>query len=69
MIAMLHFPPVSENGEGTDFSDLLEKHGVQICVYGHLHGRGHDRAFEGIKNGVEYRLTAGDYIAFQPLRL
>jgi predicted phosphohydrolase len=69
MVAMLHFPPIGEQGDSTAFSVLLEKYGVEICVYGHLHGRGHVKAFEGTLNGVQYRLIAGDYIAFKPLRL
>lgn len=69
MVAMLHFPPVGEHGQSTAFSGLLEKYGVEICIYGHLHGRGHIKAFEGTLNGVKYYLAAGDYIAFKPLRL
>ncbi len=69
MVAMLHFPPVGEHGDRTAFSDLLEKYGVEICLYGHLHGRGHGKAFEGTKNGVRYLLASGDFIAFKPLRL
>lgn len=69
LIALLHFPPIMRFQTESAFSQLLEKHGVRTCVYGHLHGRGHQKAFEGMKNGVEYLLVAGDYISFKPLRL
>ena len=69
IIAVLHYPPILKTQHRSEFTDLLEKYGVKVCVYGHLHGRGHQKAFEGIKNGVEYRLAAGGYISFKPLRL
>jgi hypothetical protein len=69
LIAVLHYPPVLKTQHTSEFTELLEKYGAEICVYGHLHGRGHQKAFEGIKNGVEYCLAAGDYISFKPLRL
>lgn len=69
MIAILHFPPIQASNAPSDFCALLEKYGVKMCVYGHLHGRGHAKAFEGVRNGVTYYLTAGDYISFKPLRL
>lgn len=69
LIAVLHYPPILKSQHSSAFTDVLEKYGVKICIYGHLHGRGHQKAFEGIKNGVEYRLAAGDYISFKPLRL
>lgn len=69
LIAVLHYPPILKTQHTSEFTALLEKYGAEICVYGHLHGRGHQKAFEGIKNGVEYCLAAGDYISFKPLRL
>lgn len=69
MIAILHYPPVLTSTPPSAFCALLEKYGVKMCVYGHLHGRGHLKAFEGEKNGVEYLLAAADYLSFKPLRL
>ncbi len=69
LIALLHFPPLMRSQKESDFTRLLEKHGIGTCIYGHLHGRGHQKAFEGNRNGVEYLLASGDYISFKPLRL
>ncbi len=66
-IAMLHYPPIYSTGNGNGFTKALENYGVDICLYGHLHGRAHQNAFNGEKNGVEYRLIAADYIKFDPV--
>lgn len=66
-IAMLHFPPLDVRGADTAVTELLERHGVEIAVYAHLHGRAHRAAFIGEKNGVRYALAAADYLAFEPL--
>lgn len=69
VVVMIHYPPLSQAGEDTLFTELLEAYGVDLCVYGHLHGAAHRFAFEGKKNGVEYRLTSADFLDFTPLRL
>ncbi len=69
LIVILHFPPLSTHGDSSAFSLLCERYGASLCLYGHLHGRGHEKAVEGVVRGVDYRLTSGDYIAFKPIRL
>jgi len=66
-VVMIHYPPIYDPERSNGFTDLLEKYGVDLCLYGHLHGRGHQRAFEGVRNGVEYKLIAADYIQFDPV--
>ncbi|MCR5593677.1 MAG: metallophosphoesterase [Saccharofermentans sp.] len=69
-IFMIHYPPTGRNGACCDFSDLLEESGlVDICLYGHLHGRAHSQIFEGEKNGVKYFCVAADYLKYKPLRV
>ncbi len=65
-IAMLHYPPIYDPQHDNGFTRALEKYGVELCLYGHLHGRAHQRAFNGMRNGIEYRLIAGDYLRFDP---
>ena len=69
ILALVHYPPLPASGADTDFTRCIEAFEVSLCIYGHLHGRGHKSAFEGVKNHVRYQLVAGDYIAFKPLRL
>ncbi|MBO4495377.1 MAG: metallophosphoesterase [Clostridiales bacterium] len=68
-VVMLHYPPIYDPERSNGFTETLEKYGVDLCLYGHLHGRGHLKAFEGVKNGVEYRLIAADYLQFDPMQL
>lgn len=65
-IAMLHYPPFNENRAPSGFSEQLERAGVELVVYGHLHGRSCRGGFEGVRNGVEYRLVSADHIEFKP---
>ena len=66
LIAMLHFPPFNERQEPSGFSALLEEYGVNTAVYGHLHGLQPGAAFEGVKNGILYRMVSCDYLSFVP---
>lgn len=68
-VAMLHYPPVYDPERENGFTQTLEKYGFMLCLYGHLHGRGHLKAFNGEKNGVEYRLIAADYLRFDPMEV
>ena len=66
VIAMLHFPPLLENGAASGFTDIIEAWPVHEVVYGHLHGASCRLAFEGVKNGVRYTLCSADHIGFAP---
>lgn len=66
-IVMTHYPPISAKLEDSRVSTLLEKYHVDFCIFGHLHNvTPHEEMF-GKKNGVEYILTACDYIECQPV--
>lgn len=69
ILCMLHYPPCGPDGESTAFTELLEDYNVTQCIYGHLHGNAHRFAFEGEKNGVQYRLTSADFVGFNPVRV
>lgn len=59
---MLHYPPAPES----DFVKLMEEYKVSLCLYGHLHGKHQETAYEGVRGGVEYRLVSADYLQFKP---
>ena len=44
---------------------ILKKYNVKKCIYGHLHGRSHEEAVEGIIDGVEYIMASCDYLKFE----
>lgn len=65
-LAFLHYPPLYQGYRCPEIVALLERYRVRTCYYGHLHGGSHRLAIEGERNGVEYRLIAGDYLNFKP---
>ena len=67
-IAMLHFPPFLDKEKGSGFTERMEDAGVQIVVYGHLHGEANRYAFEGERNGITYHCVAADKLDFAPKR-
>lgn len=68
LVAAIHYPPFDKQQQPTAYSRLLAEFGVQLCVYGHLHGRrAHRTAFEGDRDGVRYRLIACDHLDFAPV--
>jgi predicted phosphohydrolase len=69
LIAALHFPPVNSKGVFSDFLDIMQRYKVSQCIYGHLHGEAHKKAFEGFINGIEFKFVAADYLGFKPLKL
>jgi len=68
-IAMLHYPPTNPALEGTEVTDLLERHGVHACVFGHLHNVRSEVTFDGTRNGIRYVLTSADFLSFCPLEV
>lgn len=60
LIAMIHYPPFNSMIDDSDFTMLLEKYNVNICVFGHLHGKKTRSIMEYNKNGIQYYLTSCD---------
>ena len=65
-IGMLHFPPFSETGEKSGFSERFSAANVTDVVYGHLHGASCRYLFNGISDGVTYHAVPADYLNFIP---
>lgn len=68
-IVMLHYPPINQNKTFNEFYDICLENGVEILIYGHLHGYGHNLVKEGNFDGVKVYCVAGDYIDFKPVRI
>lgn len=68
-LVFLHYPPRYRGYECREILDLLEKYEVRRCFYGHLHGGSHALAMEGLWDGVDFRLTAADYLGFKPYKV
>ena len=68
-LAFLHYPPLYMSYRCDEILQLLREHKVEICCYGHIHGRGCRTAFNGMRDGCEFRLVSADYIGFEPVLL
>ena len=68
-ILMIHYPPITAKREFTEFAEMISEGQVDICVYGHLHGRSHSKAFEGDFGGTEFICVSSDYVGFKPVKI
>lgn len=64
IIVAMHYPVTN-----IEFRKLMKEYGVKQCIYGHLHGEGHYRVFEGNIDGIKYTMVSGDYTGFRLKKL
>ena len=63
-IVALHYPPFDADLELNRFAEIVEAHGVDLVVYGHIHTGYY---LEGNYNGVDYRLVSVDHTDLKPV--
>lgn len=66
ILVYFHFPPVFEDFICREIVDVMKKHGITRCFYGHIHGKygiPDRRVFEDI----ELNIISADYLNFIPL--
>ena len=70
-IVMTHYPPaLSSSQPDENILSLLKKYGVELCVYGHLHGKKQgDDVLSGIVEGISFYMVSSDYLQFKPLHI
>lgn len=68
-ICFLHYPPMTHGYRCEEILDLLKKYEVKRCYYGHLHGKMHQVAVNGVVNGCEYRLISADFLNCIPEKI
>lgn len=68
IICMIHFPPFDGNGNDSDFVKLFEEYGVNVVVFGHLHGYTNCK-LKQTKNGITYYFTSCDHINNDPVEI
>lgn len=65
-VVFLHYPPVSQTKDCEQIIEVLARHKIKRCYYGHLHGAAAKYAFCGEKYGIDFRLCSADYLEFCP---
>lgn len=68
-VCFLHYPPLFGTASTPEILAVMEEYGVKRCYYGHLHGKSIRCGVQGEVNGVQYRLTSADGLAFCPLKI
>ena len=64
-VVFMHFPPYFVNYRCGELIDVMHRHGVTLCFYGHFHGM-YDLPQVTEDEGIEYVLISGDYLDFLP---
>ena len=69
-LVFLHYPPIYLDGENKEILDVLKRHNVKECFYGHIHGKKkHMYAVKGKRDGINYHLVSSDFLQFMPLNI
>jgi hypothetical protein len=69
-IVFLHYPPIFANSYNYDILDVLYRHNVKECYYGHLHGKKyHSLAINGERDGINFHLVSCDFVQFKPVKI
>jgi predicted phosphohydrolase len=68
-LVFLHYPPIYQKYECPEILELLEKYRVELCCYGHIHGKGIASAFNGWRGCTRFRLLSADAVDFTPVKL
>lgn len=71
IITMLHFPPTDFRFRETRTTTLLQKFGVELCVFGHLHSLRMEMVpkFPVRKWGIDFYLASSDYLDFKLVQI
>jgi len=65
-VVFLHYPPITEDTVCTEIMNVLIAEKIERCFYAHLHGASCRRAFNGISQGIKFKLVSADYLSFCP---
>lgn len=69
LVGFLHYPPVFGDSVCAEMMQALREEGITRCYYGHIHGAGIRKAFNGVMQGIEMKLISADALSFVPCRI
>lgn len=69
LIVAMHYPPTNDRHEPSGFTELIDAHGADICVYGHLHGEAIKTALTGPRKQTIHYLVSADAVDFRPAEI
>ena len=65
-VVFLHYPPMFGSSCNYDILDVLYRHHITRCYYGHIHGYSHRYAITGERDGIDFHMVSSDYLGFRP---
>lgn len=65
-IVFLHYPTIYQEQRANHIINTLKQYNIKRCFYGHLHGKTINYAFNGVSDGIKYKLISADAIDFCP---
>ena len=69
-IVFLHYPPIFAGSFNYDILQVLYRHNIKNCYYGHIHGRSaHELCIKNTYDDINFHLIAGDYLQFIPQKI
>ncbi|MDR0696344.1 MAG: metallophosphoesterase [Christensenellaceae bacterium] len=69
IIGLIHYPPFNSRFMDSGFTELFEKNGVCVVIYGHLHGDKPRTFMIYEKSGIKYYLTSCDLLNFKMIEI
>lgn len=66
-VVFIHYPPVFGDEKNYYIIDVLKKHEIRECYYGHVHGPAVKKAFVGECDGINYQIASCDCVNFTPV--
>lgn len=68
-VVFLHYPPIYGSSYNYDILEVLYKYKIKSCYYGHVHGKGHVHAFQGVYEDTKMEMISSDYLHFMPMKI
>lgn len=65
-VVFLHYPPIQADARCDEIMNVLHEFGIKECYYGHIHGKGAQKAAQGEHEGIVFKLVSCDYLNFTP---
>ena len=65
LVVMTHYSPLTEQLRDTPVTRLIREYPAAAVVYAHLHGAGIQSGFNGVLDGIPYRLVSCDALDFR----
>ncbi len=65
-VVFLHYPPLTVNQQCDEIISILKAYDIKECYYAHTHGYAIASAFNGVYEGIKFRLLSADYLSFCP---